>query len=293
MTDNDFFRDQAENFANVSIIEKDIIATVHLEDQKDEEFWNTRLQEVQRGQYNFIYFSRIGSNTQTCASGSIQCLRYIGHFSRRFFACVDSDLHYLQDNPKYNPENFVVQTYTYSWENHICETFHLQKRYDKSYYKKSEFSFEFTHFFYQLSEILYLPLLYLIHFSKNNSKMWNVKLFNSCIPPQFKKTDLASEGQNFLETTRTNFEESLKNLPIEAQKLEEIKNQMQTKGLTPSNAYLYIQGHKLYGLVKMIGGYLMDKSGNNFEQECMRASSAITNYDEVERIKKDLKNILS
>lgn len=292
MKDYEFLKEQAENFANVCIIERDTIASVHLEDERDREFWEKRLNEVKSGHYNYIYQSRVGSKTESCASGSIQCLRYVGYFSKHFFACVDSDLHFLHDDIEYCSQNFLVQTYTYSWENHICELNHLQNRYDNSYYKKNNLSFDFITFLSQFSEILYKPLLYLIYYTKTNSKKWNVKLFNACIPAQFSTKDLYDHGENFLKTVSTNLENAVVQLSLSESEFEKIKHRMLSKGLTPSNAYLYIQGHKIYGLVKMIGSLLMEKIGPNFQQECLAASSPISGYPEVERIRDDIKSII-
>ena len=48
------FEMQAEYFANIPILDKTYRASVHLENEKDEMFWDTMLQECRPGKYNYI-----------------------------------------------------------------------------------------------------------------------------------------------------------------------------------------------------------------------------------------------
>lgn len=68
------FEMQAEYFANIPILDKTYRASVHLENEKDEMFWDTMLQECRPGKYNYIYFSKseLGNDSKGCK----QCLKY-------------------------------------------------------------------------------------------------------------------------------------------------------------------------------------------------------------------------
>lgn len=46
MKDKEFVRDLAESYANVCLIDRNVVASVHLEDKNDEAFWNARLQKM-------------------------------------------------------------------------------------------------------------------------------------------------------------------------------------------------------------------------------------------------------
>lgn len=45
---------QAEFFANIPILDRKYISSVHLEDEEDELFWDTLLQEYRKGHYYYI-----------------------------------------------------------------------------------------------------------------------------------------------------------------------------------------------------------------------------------------------
>lgn len=144
MKDKEFVRDLAESYANVCLVDRNVVASVHLEDKNDEAFWNTRLQKIRPGTYNFIYHSRVDRDSKNEASGCNQCLSFIGFFSNKFFACMDSDFRFLFKDKDYCLEHFIIQTNTYSWENHICEAHTLQKRFDAYLYKKKRCRFQFS-----------------------------------------------------------------------------------------------------------------------------------------------------
>ena len=125
--DNQYIKHKALDFANVPLINRDIIASVHLENREDELFWDTLLQSHRPGKYNYIYESRIAKNSIP-ASGVNQCLRYKPYLSKTFFVCIDSDLRYLLQEPEIDARHYILQTYTYSWENHYCFAEQIQTR---------------------------------------------------------------------------------------------------------------------------------------------------------------------
>lgn len=293
MKDKEFVRDLAENYANVCLIDRNVVASVHLEDKNDEAFWNTRLQKIKPGSYNFIYHSRVERDSTKEASGCNQCLSFIGYFSEKFFACMDSDFRFLFKGKDYCLEHFIIQTNTYSWENHICEAHTLQKRFDTYLYKKDGIDFNFPSFLSKLSEIIYIPLLYLLYFSNINSAAdWNLKKFNACIPSQFTSKDVSDNGCTFLNKTNDNFKKELLLLSVEERDFAEYKNTIAEKSINQLNAYLHIQGHKIYGLIKMIGHFLQDKSGEPFSEACLVPDAHLEGYDEIDQVYDDLSKIL-
>lgn len=100
------FEMQAEYFANIPILDKTYRASVHLENEKDEMFWDTMLQECRPGKYNYIYFSKseLGNDSKGCK----QCLKYKNHLSRNFFICIDSDLRHLSREQGIDSAHFIL-----------------------------------------------------------------------------------------------------------------------------------------------------------------------------------------
>lgn len=109
----DVYESQAKFFSNIPLLTKGCVASVHLENKEDKEFWIKRLQRVHPGNYYIISQSR--SKNGNLTSGCEQCLNYRGHLSKRFFIAIDSDLRYVSGNLEgINAKNFIAQTYTYS-----------------------------------------------------------------------------------------------------------------------------------------------------------------------------------
>lgn len=118
-----YYSQQALYYANATILER-IDAYVHLEDRDDEFFWNDVLGTFRPRKYKFIYGSRNDKGNHT--TGCIQCLNYKGYLSDKFFVCIDSDYHYLLRESGLDISHYILQTYTYSWENHYCYSKKLQ-----------------------------------------------------------------------------------------------------------------------------------------------------------------------
>ena len=75
---------QAEYFANIPIIDRTYRASVHLESQEDEMFWDTMLQKYRPGKYNYIYYSNSESGNDS--KGCKQCLNYKNYLSAIFLS---------------------------------------------------------------------------------------------------------------------------------------------------------------------------------------------------------------
>ena len=159
----DWIRKQARLYQNLAQTMR-YQAVVHLEDKEDESFWNYQLQSVKPGRYRYLYYSK--SKKGTDSRGCEQCLQFRPYLTDRFFICIDSDLRLLRGELGLVAANHIAQTYTYSWENHLCEAVHLSERKDKVI---TNADFDFQTFLYSFSKIVYKPLLYLIQYGADNS----------------------------------------------------------------------------------------------------------------------------
>lgn len=272
---------QARNFARIPIYNKKYRAVVHLEDEEDKVFWDRRLQQVQKGRYLYITHSKNAKGVES--TGCRQCLLYKGHLSKSFFICIDSDFRQLWQEEGLTSDYYIAQTHTYSWENHQCEAIHLQERLTR---KVPASEFDFRIFLTNLSYVLYRPLLYLIHYSKDRvlSKEWNISLFNACMPAQPDHTMLMNNGEPYIHYVKERFDSALSGL-----KEEPLSPNAQ---LTEANAYLHIQGHHLFHLVNHIGSMIYKEQGKTFADEILNASNHLQGYAEIDDVKSDLKMIL-
>lgn len=277
----DHIEAQARYYRNLHLRDRSIVAVIHVEDKVDEIFWNNQLQNIHPGHYYFVSQSR--SNSGVDSKGCEQCLKYIPYLNRDFFICIDSDLRLLRNEEDLTPENYIAQTYAYSWENHYCESKHLHHRYENAI---NSAEFDFISFLQEFSHIVYTPLLLLIHHKTPElNLMWNVSKFNACINLQPSRNDLANNGREYLKKTSKLFDETTKCL--------QIPEGYQIERLTPDNAYLHIQGHQLYKLILHIGTLLCRGKNVAFKSEILDTATQTSGYEEIDCVQSDLASILS
>ena len=273
--------DQANYYKNYHLRYRDTVAVIHVENEDDKKFWLEELKNVKTGEYHFVTQSKNEDGNDS--KGCDQCLKYRSYINRHFFICIDSDLRLLRGEQGLTPDNYIAQTYAYSWENHSCEAENLESRFRK---KVPDSEFSFVSFLKQLSEIVYKPLLYLVyHKTSELNRLWNITKFKLCIPNQLRRDDLEENGQQYLLKVKHLFEAKLASLSL--------PDNFVIEGLTPENAYLHIQGHKLYDLIVNIGTMLCRGKRVAFKSEVLDNGFPISGYPEIDSVQSDLKTILS
>ena len=276
----DWISKQAKLYRNLALTNR-YQAIVHLEDKDDERFWDYQLQHVKPGRYRYLYYSKNNNGIDT--RGCEQCLRFRPYLTDRFFICIDSDLRLLRGEKGLTASNHIAQTYTYSWENHLCEASHICERMKQH---MAQVNFDMNEFLAAFSKIVYRPLLYLVHYSANSTlnKLWNISKFNACVPLQPKRSDLDHNGKAYLSVIKSRFDQELRKLPDEP--INELVS------ITEKNAYLHIQGHLLYKMMLHIGTLLCRGTGIAFKSDILDSCLHTDGYDEIEALQKDLKLIL-
>ena len=272
---------QANYYKNLHLRDRSIRAVIHIEDKDDTSFWNSQLQAASPGKYHFISHSRNknGSDTRGCE----QCLIFRPFLNNHFFICIDSDLRLLRGEKNLSAQFFIAQTHTYSWENHFCENGFLQQRFLESV---NNSDFDFSVFLTRFSEIVYEPLLYLVHCNTpERDNLWNIRKFNRCIPLQPSREELAQNGSLYLQKVSHLFSEALSTLPDIPE--------LPVNGLTPENAYLHIQGHQIYKLIRHIGTLICNGLKIPFTSRVLNSATQTSGYDEIDRVQSDLKAIIS
>ena len=274
--------DQARYYQNLPLRDRRLKAVVHLEDAEDELFWDYQLQKASPATYHFLAYSKNDRGNE--ARGCEQCLRYRPFLTNRFFICIDSDLRQLKGEEGLSPDNFIAQTYAYSWENHFCESEYLQARLVKLL---PNVEFDFRIFLQGLSKIVYEPLLYLVHYSQSSelNQQWNITKFNACLPLQPKRDELANNGRAYLERVAKLFREAIANLQQNVP--------MKNEHLDETNAYLHIQGHQLYKLVLNIGTLLCRGTKVAYKTDILDKALHTEGYVEIDNVQSDLVKITS
>ena len=269
------YEDQARDFANVPLIRRNVVASVHVEDKEDVAFWNSMLQKVHSGEYNFISHSKSQSQKET--SGCEQCLKFRPYLSSRFFICIDSDMRYLLQEPGLSAASYICQTYTYSWENHFCEAASLQQRFrevDALY-----------------SSAIHKPLLLLIHCLRNNRAEFSQRMFSSCLPKQCRRDELTHSGKPLTERIKKNFAPYLDTPFARSTDFETEDKYCQQLGVNGQNAYLHIRGHHLFDLVAYIGDLLCRGTALSFKSDILMKELPQPTYWQMARVKEDISSI--
>ena len=276
---NDRIREQAEYFANIPLIERNVRASVHLEAEADVLFWDMMLQRYRPGKYNYIYHSRSRSGGQT--SGVCQCLLYRPYLSERFFICIDSDLRNFYSR-SFRAEHFILQTYAYSWENHYCWSEGLQQRLLACFPRVAE-QFDFQDFLLKLSRLLYRPFVRMLY--GGDGPRATMLEIGACLPFQLKRASLLKGAKPYLDRIRRN----LAQLPGAGTPIpKEWYDRAAQAGMTPDNVYLYFRGHNIYDCVSHLGLLLCGCSRSQFEEDVLLCSCPPDSYPEQIKIKKDM-----
>ena len=137
-------------------------AAVHVENKDDIAFWSAVLKHFRPGdKFHFIAGSRNEYGNETY--GVTQCLKYFPYLSPDFFICIDSDYRYLLRERHIDVKHFVIQTYTYSFENHHCFADGLDDVCCRVTRLKNTV-FDFNRFLTEFSNILYELFIWHLYF---------------------------------------------------------------------------------------------------------------------------------
>lgn len=258
-------------------------SVIHVEDKDDIWFWQQFFPKYRAGRYKFLPATTNEKGNRT--TGCTQCLKYKDFLSQKFFICIDSDLRYLQE--EWFAENGILQTYTYSWENHCAFASKLQQSFDECTHRQVDF--DFVDFLQCYSRIVYKPFLLMLYQEREKLTGFNRDKFKQCISLQYKQGDELNNGLLFLERLSISLTEGTKDTIGNCGFVFETESAFYaTKGMIESNTYLFVRGHCLYNSLISIGTKLCESVGSDFEQNILKSALAFEQYDEISRIKTDI-----
>lgn len=254
-------------------------AVVHVEAQQDIHFWESMLVRYRPGKYMFIPATPNERGNYT--SGCTQCLKYRKYLSRRFFICIDSDLRRLSGE-SLRADRGILQTFTYSWENHCCFAPALNRRYRQLTGKRD---FDFETFLTEYSRIIYGAMLVMLANEIHGTESFGKDDFRRCITQTYRAGDELDNGRQMLERIRQNLSHNRQSGDMpQGTTFAHTAAQMAGYGLTRDNAYLYARGHCVYNMVLSLGKKLCEDTGVIFERDILLAPAAFGEYDEINSI---------
>lgn len=275
-------------------------AAIHLENKNDEIFWGKVLKHTYpEGKFRFISSSRSHTGNITC--GCTQCLQYLDFLDEKFWIAIDSDYRYLDEQPFMRPENYVLQTYTYSFENHFCFADNLNLALQKAVYPKSV-DFDFGSFLRDYSRIIYPLMVWQLYLNYIDRQAFPQSVFHRMlsvnVPMQFWKNN-GEVILNVLRDRSKRFQNSMKRRYPDADYTwhEARCNEL---GVHRDNCYLYVRGHNLYDLIVYMGKALVSHARSSMEgieskksfEHYLTNNVCFDKYPEIVRLTDDVRKVL-
>lgn len=281
-----FYEAAAKRFAASTAIYH-VRSVVHLENMNDRWFWQELLQYYRPGKYKFKGSSRNAARRMT--SGCSQCLKYVNFLSARFFICIDSDYRYLMEEEDVKAELGVLQTYTYSWENHCAFADTLQQKFEDLCPEKAAI-FDFRTFLSMYSSAVYLPFLYLLNTMRLKRRGLNRTDFHAAISEHFEVDDERDNGLAAVNRIRQRLNVLVDALPARFMNIDVERAKYETMGVKEDTAYLFVRGHCLYDYLCALGNHLCLGTDIDFESQVLKRSLS-GYYAEREKIAIDMRNL--
>lgn len=274
-------------------------AAIHLENKNDEIFWGKILRHTCPGKrFRFISGSRNSNGNMTC--GCTQCLQYKPFLSSRFLIAIDSDYRYLCEEPGIDARHHILQTYTYSFENHFCFPDNANRALQEACHSPQPLTkeFDFRIFLMEYSRIIYPVLVWQLYLSGINPLIFPKHVFHRMLSLPIGARSLENNGIVLLQILKTRTHKMLshfRRLYPDAD-YTWYESRCNALGVRPHNAYLFVRGHQLYDCINMQGRKLLgqkrkqnpqEKTGHSFEYY-LTQRLCFDAYPEIIKIKEDI-----
>lgn len=288
-------------------------AAIHLENKNDEIFWGKVLHEAYpQGKFRFIAASRSFSGNMT--AGCTQCLQYREFLDRRFWIAIDSDYRYLTEESGIDANHFVLQTYTYSFENHFCYYKNCQRAIDVAKEVEEEKtnteetkevseepkvsaeeskaplpSFSFEKFFKEYSRSVYPLLVWQLYLQEVGEDAFPQKVFHRLLTLPLGHRSIYNNGDSVLRLLRERCSKLLKHLKQTYPDADTTwyEARCNAQGVHRDNCYLFVRGHQLYDMIVAQGS----RFNKHFEKE-ITSQLYFGEYDEIIKIHNDILTIV-
>lgn len=231
-------------------------AAIHLENKNDELFWGKVLKEAfPEGKFRFIASSRNPAGNETC--GCTQCLQYHEFLDEKFWIAIDSDYRYLGEEPGIDVLHYVLQTYTYSFENHFCYGPNLNQSLENCLGKKIDFDFD--DFVKCYSYIIYPLLVWQLYLNSINPELFPLSIFHRLLSITVPRNFYEKNGMPVLQILSSRAKKMITHfhkLYPDAD-LTWYEARCNSLGVRRDNAYLFVRGHNIYDLIEYMGRRLV------------------------------------
>lgn len=290
---------QRENRKRLSAIARNLKAARHLykvgvmarvESEDDIAFWQGVIHVANPKATVKFLPSEPAGGVEARQRGKSVCMRYVPYLDCHLIVCVDSDFDNFIRPGALIPQRNILQTYTYSFENHYCWSVRLQDSWDAL----NLGNFDFHDFLLKLSHILYPVLISMLATKAAKKKAWSLTdLCGVILSSQVnRKGCLDNNGLRLLAEIEKNIQvwTATQKMPTKAsyKKFETVANE---EGLMPDTAYLFMQGHCIFDLIERIGNYLCNNH-RNFLYEVLTSNFSTSGYAEMNHLLSDIPMVI-
>ena len=232
------------------------LVEVFVEGYEDVAFWRGIFDHLKNP---YLRFEISVPNREDLPKGKKVLLSMIPQSSANMLLCVDSDFDYLfagrtPQSKEVNEAKYMFHTYAYATENYSCYAPSLHNVCVKATMNDTRI-FDFTKFMTEYSRTIY-PLFLWYAFSAQLATEHVFPLVDFKASVRLGYLDITDNGTNTLEWLRRNVEKRERLLasrhPRMIENMKEFETQLQARGLTPENAYLFMHGHTLMDNVVMV-----------------------------------------
>lgn len=229
---------------------------VFVEGYEDVAFWRGIFDHFGN---SFLRFEISVPLRQDLPKGKKILLGMIGESSPEMILCVDSDFDHLFHNStpqsrELNRAEFMFHTYAYATENYLCYAPSLHNVCVKAT-KNDTRIFDFEEFMEGYSRAIYPAFLWYAYSAQLSSEgVFMLVDFRSTV--RIGYVELEHSGRGTVEWVERNVERRVKNLsekhPEMMQSLDAFREEVERRGVTAENCYLYMHGHTLMDNVVMV-----------------------------------------
>lgn len=270
-------------------------AAIHLENRNDEVFWGKVLHYAYpMGKFRFISASRNISGNITC--GCTQCLQYKDFLDEHFWIAIDSDYRYLSQEPEIDAHHYILQTYTYSFENHFCYAPNLQQALLESCHRLVEFNF--SEFLTQYSQLVYPLLVWQLYLQGVAEDAFPQSVFHRLLTLPLGASCTKNNGASVLAVLKDRARKLRTHLERQYPEADPTWYEARCNdlGVRRDNCYLFVRGHQLYDLITLLGQRLRQeavhqdpslKEKPGFEK-CLLNHLMFGQYDEIINLVNDV-----
>lgn len=274
-------------------------AAIHLENKNDEVFWGKILHYAYPSErFRFIAASRSISGNMT--TGCTQCLQYKDFLDNKLWIAIDSDYRYLSQEPEIDAHHNILQTYTYSFENHFCFGNNANEALEEACGKKVDF--DFNKFLTEYSYIVYPLLVWQLYLQNVSPEAFPQSVFHRLLTLPLGANATKNNGAAILQLLKERTRKlrtHLKNQYPDADPTW-YEARCNDLGVRRDNAYLFVRGHQLYDLIVELGHRIRQemlretpdlRSGISFEH-ALTSRLQYGCYDEIRHIINDVHKAL-